>query len=216
MQITLQGQTDKRAVLYTLLKICENLGDCCFITNDRKAMRLMEDGPAESGTYRNIHIYVLDTTADDMWQDIGYAPNDFEYIFLDNLYNEQTNLTIYVKGAGDEQEDLDIIELLEPEEYVTVKMGAPEKQKKEPPELDENGKPVKKPKAGMHKSKAQSSGPQRSFNIPYDKSIPENIEYCEFYKELKPVSSAALQVCATILSSRCGISAKNLGKVGKR
>lgn len=194
MLISLLGQTDKRAVLYTMLKLCENLGDCCYVTNDRKAMRLMEEGPDTAGTYRNIQIHVLDTTDDDVWNDIGYEPADFDFVFLDNLYSENVDLVLYIKGAGDAEEDMVTIDALEPEDYITIKMG----------------KPDPKPKT------AKGETPHKVFNIPYDKSMPENIEYCEFYKQLKPVTSQALSVCSAILAEKCGISAKNLGKVGMR
>ena len=184
MQITLIGQTDKRPVIYTLLKMMENMGDCCYITNDRKACRLMEEGPGMAGTYRDIDIFVLDTTADDMWTDIGYAPSDYEFIILDNLYNEMTDLIIYVKGAGDAEEDLEVLDVFG--------LGKGKSKSK-----------AKQPSEEVHKT----------YNIPYSAGMMENIEYSEFFKQLKPASQAALKVCAELLAGKVNVSAKNLGKV---
>lgn len=205
MQITLIGQTDKRPVIYTLLKMMENMGDCCYITNDRKACRLMEEGPGMAGTYRDIDIFVLDTTADDMWTDIGYAPSDYEFIILDNLYNEMTDLIIYVKGAGDAEEDLEVLDVFEPSEYVTIKMGKPDKAKR-------GGIGLGKGKS-KSKAKQPSEEVHKTYNIPYSAGMMENIEYSEFFKQLKPASQAALKVCAELLAGKVNVSAKNLGKV---
>lgn len=199
MQITLLGQTDKRAVLYTLLRMCENLGDCAVVTNDRKLMRLMEEGPSDQGTYRNIQIFVADTTPDDVWQDIGYAPSDFEFVFLDNIWSERTELTIYVKGAGDEEEDRYTLDMLEPEDYVTIKMGSPDKAK---------GK-----KFGV-KKKSEDTSVSKTYNIPYEKAMLENLEHCEFYKELKQITQTATKVCAAIMAEHTNVPLKTLGKVG--
>lgn len=191
MQFTFIGQTDNRAILYTMLKICENLGDCLYVTNNRKAQRLMEDGPDVSGTYRNIAIHVLDTTADDVWSDIDLAPDDFEFVFFDNLYNEDTDFVIYIKGAGDDDVDLPTVQSLEPEEYATIKMGKPDKVKK-----------------------AKKGAPEHMlFNVPYSAGMMEAIEYCEFFKQLKPCSPAALKACTAILSAKKGIPQKTLEKV---
>lgn len=200
MQITLLGQTDKRAVLYTLMRMCENLGDCAVVTNDRKLMRLMEEGPSGQGTYRNIQIFVADTTPDDVWEDIGYAPSDFEFVFLDNIWSERTDFTIYVKGAGDEEEDRYTLDMLEPEDYVTVKMGNPDKNKPK--------------KAIGKKKKASEETVSKTYNIPYEKAMLENVEHCEFYKELKQITQTATKVCAEILGAHTNVPVKTLGKVG--
>lgn len=205
MQISVLGQTDKRPVIYTMLKMCEKLGDCCYITNDRKAARLMEDGPADSGTYRNISIYITDAYADDIWEEIGMAPQDFEFIFLDNLYNEQTNLVVYVKGAGAEEADTMILDAFEQDEYITVKMGKPDK----PPKAEK----------GASKDKRGTSGKKsthKSYNISYTADMPANIEHCEYYRELVPVTKQAATVCAEILSKYTKMSVKDMVAVSQR
>ena len=95
MQISVFGRTDKRACIYTLMKILQPLGDVAVITSTRHFMRLTEDG-SPFGFYQNISIFVTDATADEMWQTIDHKPGDFDHIIMDNLYNESTDLIIYV------------------------------------------------------------------------------------------------------------------------
>lgn len=61
MQITVFGRTDKRACIYTLMKILQPLGDVAVITNNRHFTRLTEDG-GDFGFYQNISIFVTDVT----------------------------------------------------------------------------------------------------------------------------------------------------------
>lgn len=126
MIITVLGQTDKRAVLYTMLKMGEYLGDCAVVTSLRRFKRLTEDPTEDIGSYRNIDVFVGDYTADDVWERIGHAPFDYDYTFLDNIYTEDTQLVIYVKGAGVDELDQPNLDALEPDEYVTIKMGKAE------------------------------------------------------------------------------------------
>ena len=104
MQITVFGRTDKRACIYTLMKILQPLGDVAVITNNRHFTRLTEDG-GDFGFYQNISIFVTDVTADEMWTTIEHAPDDFDHVILDGLYNEFTDMIIYIQGAGVEAQD---------------------------------------------------------------------------------------------------------------
>lgn len=195
MQITVLGQTDKRPVIYTILKMCENLGDCCYVTNDRKAMRLMEDGPDMAGTYRNIDVFITDATADDLWAELATAPYDYEYIILDNLYNDQTDVIIYVKGAGDEEVDQMVLDALNEDEYFVIKMGKPEKK----------GGPLQK----------GASGP-KTFNVAYTVKMLEAIEHCEFFKQIVPIGDDVSKACAAILHDKARMTARNMVAVAKR
>lgn len=121
MQISVFGRTDKRVCVYTLMKLLQQLGDTALVTDDRHCKRLTEDGEA-FGHYQNISIFVCDTTADAMWDAIGHAPQDFDHIILDNLYNEHTDLTIYVEGGGPEPLDEDVLEVID--DVVKIKLGA--------------------------------------------------------------------------------------------
>lgn len=191
MRISVLGQTDKRALLYSMLLVTESLGDCCVITNDRKFMRLMEE-PAWEGTYRNIDIFITDAVVDEVWQDIEHSPADYEYVFMDNLYSENCDVIIYVMGEGPEPEDELTISAFEDDEYIHVKMGKPEKVKSSP--------------FGSKKDAPK----YKSYNIPYTADLAANIEFVEYYKELKPISQAALKAAVEIISELSHIPAKNL------
>lgn len=120
MQISLFGRTDKRACIYTLMKILQPMGDVAVISNDRHLTRLTEDG-APYGFYQNISIFVTDATADEMWQVIEHRPDDFEYVILDSLYNEDTDLILYVQGAGVEALDEYLFDAFE--DVTIINMG---------------------------------------------------------------------------------------------
>ena len=202
MVITLIGQTDKRAVVYTMMKIGEYLGDCALVTNLHRFSRLTEDPAEDIGSYRNIDIFVGDFNADDVWDGIGHVPMDYDFIFLDNIYTEDTNLVIYVKGAGIDELDQPSLDALEPDEYVTVKMGKPD--------------PVTK--APKTKAKGATVAPvqHKTYNIPYTADMMEKIEYCEYFKELVPISPQATKVVAEILSEPTKTPASTLVKVASR
>lgn len=121
MQISIFGRTDKRACIYTLMKILQPMGDVAVITNDRHFTRLTEDGDT-TGFYQNIAIFVTDATADEMWETIEHSPDDFEHVILDNLYNESTDLVLYVQGAGVEALDEYLFDTFE-DNMVVINMG---------------------------------------------------------------------------------------------
>lgn len=200
MLITLLGQTDKRPVLYTFMKMCEYLGDVAVLSNDRKLMRLMEEGPGSEGTYRNIDVFVNDATADDMWALINRAPNDFEFLFLDNIYPDNADAVIYIKGAGVDEEDQMVLDAFEPSELITIKMGKADPTPKAPKNAKDK-KVVEKPKV---------------YNIPYTSDMMANIEHCEFFKDLVPASSQAVKVCAEVLSVLTNTPVKTLIQVANR
>lgn len=122
MQISVFGRTDKRACIYTLMKILQPLGDVAVITSNRHFMRLTEDG-APFGFYQNISIFVTDATADEMWQTIDHKPGDFDHIIMDNLYNESTDLIIYVQGVGVEASDEYLFDTFEDMQLICMGKG---------------------------------------------------------------------------------------------
>lgn len=225
MQITVLGQTDKRPVIYTLMKVLQHMGDVCVITNNRMYMRLMEDGPGAQGMYRNITICITDATADEMWDDVGLAPEDFEYIILDNLYNEDSQLILYVQGGGLEAEDMYIFDMLP--EMILVQMGPPVKTRPEDvleDDEDAEGGDSATP-APKFKGKSKKVGPKKNkvkkskrvtYNIPYTKDMLANIEKSEFFRLLVPASKETANAVAKILSKSLGVPASDIVKVANR
>lgn len=122
MQISIFGRTDKRACIYTLLKILQPMGDVAVVTNNRHFMRLTEDG-APFGYYQNISVFVTDATADEMWQTIEHRPDDFDHVILDNLYNEDTDLILYIQGAGVEALDEYLFDTFEDMQVINMGRG---------------------------------------------------------------------------------------------
>ena len=202
MVITLLGQTDKRPVFYTIMKMCEYMGDCALVTNLHRFSRLTEDPTDDIGSYRNIDIFVGDFTADDVWDGIGHMPMDYDYVLLDNIYTTDTNLIIYVKGAGIDEMDQPNLDALEPDEYVTIKMGAPDP----------------KVKVAKDKTKGAKVAPVEHmvYNIPYTADMFDRIEKCEFFKELVPISNQATKVIAEILSGPTNTPARTLIALASR
>lgn len=112
MQISVLGRTDKRTCLYTLMKILQPMGNVAIISSNPFFTRLTEDGDP-FGHYQNISVFVLDTTADTVWDDIGYAPDDFDYVIMDGMHNEESAVTIYIEGEGTEALDADLFEFID-------------------------------------------------------------------------------------------------------
>lgn len=126
MIISLIGLTDRRPVIYTLLKLLQPSGDILLITNERHYARLIEDEESigiTAGHFKNTLIVVSDATPDEASSEIGYSLEDFEYIIYDNKYYDKADLTIFVKGANVSQEELDIVEYLDKNEYSTLELG---------------------------------------------------------------------------------------------
>lgn len=120
MQVSVFGRTDKRPCIYTLIKMLQPLGDVAIVTANPMYKRLTEDGSNE-GFYQNVAIFVTDATADELWSTIEHSPEDYEYIILDNLYNEETDVTLYIQGAGVEALDEDLFDVFD--NMVVITMG---------------------------------------------------------------------------------------------
>lgn len=106
MVIALLGQTDKRPVMYCLMKLFQKLGDCAIFTSDRHLKRLTDTG-TEIGHYQNIFIAVSDASSDEIFREVGYTTADFENIIYDctEQLPDYADMVIYVGGAGGISED---------------------------------------------------------------------------------------------------------------
>ena len=127
MVISLVGSTDKRPVLYTLMKLFQKLGDCCVITPDQHLTRLTEDH-SPYGHFQNIFVAVTTASQDEVFAEIGYTKQDFENFIFDCTTEIPTfsDLVIYIGGAGEMTEDESL--LLEMfGEYKTINLGFGEK-----------------------------------------------------------------------------------------
>lgn len=120
MVISVVGMTEKRPFIYTLLKLCQSLGDTCLITNKRHYKRLIENYENE-GSYQNIQIYITDATVDDVYEEIGHEKSDFDFWIFENDPDPESDLILYVKGFNTSEDEELILDALD--NYKTVNFG---------------------------------------------------------------------------------------------
>ena len=119
MVISLLGQTDKRPVLYTIMKLFQTLGDTILITNDRHLKRLIET-EGNPGHFQNILVYVTDSSPDEVFAELGYTMDSFEHCIFDctEVVPDYTNTLIYVGSSGQMSEDEETLLSMFPEHKV--------------------------------------------------------------------------------------------------
>lgn len=121
MLIGVYGYTDKRPVIYALMKLLQATGDIALFSNNRHYRRLLNSGENQ-GHMANIMIAVSDASPDEIFEEVGYTPDDFEHIIFDiqDTIPDNLSLIIHVKSYTpneDEQSFLDILGT-----YQTIKM----------------------------------------------------------------------------------------------
>lgn len=119
MVINIIGDCDKRPVLYTIMKICQSLGDVLLITSSSRLVRLSDTGES-MGHYQNTMIGITYDGIDNFWEDFVYDVQDFEYTIIDNIVEAEADVVIYVEGmvqSEQEQENLEYIE-----DYKTISL----------------------------------------------------------------------------------------------
>lgn len=129
MQIGVYGFTDKRPVIYALLKILQATGDVALFTNNRHYKRLLEQGQSQ-GYLANVLVCVSDASPDEIFEEIGYTADDFDHIIFDiqDAIPDGLSLAIYVKSYAPDEDEQALLELLG--DYKTIKLmydGRPEK-----------------------------------------------------------------------------------------
>lgn len=117
MVINIIGDCDKRAVLYTVMKIAQTLGDVLVVTSSSRLCKL-SDTRESGGHYQNTMICVTDQGIDDFFEDFGYSADDFSYVIIDNIVSADADLYIYVEGMAMSEFDKDLLEFIE--DYATI------------------------------------------------------------------------------------------------
>ena len=117
MKINIIGDCDKRAIVYTLMKVLQTLGDVLLVTDDKRLVKLT-DTQESDGHYQNVMICYADSGIDDFFQEFGYAIQDFEHIIVDNMLCADSDVFLYVEGMETSQRMADALEYLE--DYVTI------------------------------------------------------------------------------------------------
>ena len=112
MIINIIGDCDKRAVLYTVMKICQRLGDVALITSSSRLIRL-SDTKADFGHYQNTMIAVTQDGIDDFWEQFRYGNDDFDFVIIDNIIDAEADVHIYCKGMVQSEDEENAIEYIE-------------------------------------------------------------------------------------------------------
>lgn len=118
MVISVIGETDVRPFIYTLMKICQGLGDVLVVTNDRRYMRFIEyEGERSdefvSGHFQNTTIIITDGTPDEAQVAVGYDSDDYEFIIYVNKLDADSDLMLYVQGMEMSEWEEEVLEYLE-------------------------------------------------------------------------------------------------------
>lgn len=117
MKINVIGDCDKRAIVYTLMKVCQTLGDVLIVTDDNRLLKLTDTGES-GGHYQNVMICYTDEGIDDFFANFGYALQDFEHIIIDNLISADVDCYLYVEGLDTSERMASVLEYLE--NYLTI------------------------------------------------------------------------------------------------
>lgn len=112
MRINLIGECDKRPVLYSLMKICQGIGDVLLITSSSRINRL-SDTHDTYGHYQNTMIAITQEGLDDFLDNFVYDLADFNFVIIDNIIDAEADLTIYVQGYVQSEMEKDNLEYIE-------------------------------------------------------------------------------------------------------
>lgn len=127
MIISVIGETDKRPVIYTLLRVCQFMGDVLIVTNDRHYKRLIEhpemDVEVYAGHFQNTFIVVSDATPDEVSQAVGYNATDYDYIIYDGQLDAASDVVVFVAGSDISDAENDMLDYLDEGDYVTIGLG---------------------------------------------------------------------------------------------
>lgn len=119
MIINIIGDCDKRPVTYCVIKILQSLGDVLLVTTSNRLIRLSDTGES-GGHYQNVMIGVTSEGVDDFFEEFNYNRNDFNNIVVDNVIEAEADLTIYVEGMTESENEKYVLSLLE--SYKTVRL----------------------------------------------------------------------------------------------
>lgn len=119
MVINIIGDCDKRPVLYTLMKVCQALGDVLLVTNSSRLIRLSDTGESY-GHCQNTMLAVTVDSIDEFWQQSTYDVTDFEFIIVDNIIDAEADVTLYVRGLSQSVNERDNLEYLE--DYLEIEL----------------------------------------------------------------------------------------------
>lgn len=122
MIINIIGDCDKRPVLYTVMKICQSLGDVLLVSSSSRLIRL-SDTRESYGHYQNTMVAITQEGIDDFFEDFMYDLTDFEFTIIDNIVSAEADLVIYVKGMIESDNEKDNLEYIDNYETIDLYKG---------------------------------------------------------------------------------------------
>lgn len=130
MIIGVHGYTDKRPVIYALMKLLQSTGDVALFSNNRHYKRLLENGESQ-GHMANILIAISDASPDEVFEEVGYSVDDFEHIIFDiqDTIPDHLSLIIYVKSYEPNEDEQSFLDILG--NYQTIKITYDGKRQKD-------------------------------------------------------------------------------------
>lgn len=134
MYIAIKSEMDSRVVLYPLMRALRSYGSILVISNNKYVRRLIDD--EEFATFRNISIIVDELgAADDVYEEFGIAPGDYDFIIIDNMGAVDYDTCFILRGSKcseDFEEDIERIKASDDVNKVAIaKFGRQVKPKKE-------------------------------------------------------------------------------------
>ncbi len=116
MTINVVGTGDNRPVIYTLLKVCQTLGDVLLVSNRDYIFRL--SSTAESGGhYQNVMVGYAEAGIDDFYSTFSHDKEDFFYVITENAVDADADLTVFIKSMSKDANEA-VLEFLDT--YATI------------------------------------------------------------------------------------------------
>ena len=114
MNIVVNGVTDKRPVIHTVLNMIAPTGPTALVTSNRFFQRLLQDN-ADMGYYGETLIIVSDEEPLDVWGIAQQNPEDFQNVIYDvgltAVENLRASLQIIVAGSTPLKEETNFADL---------------------------------------------------------------------------------------------------------
>lgn len=112
MVINIIGDCDKRPVLFTVMKLCQTLGDVLVVTSSSRLVRLSDTGESYGHCQNTMIVYTQDGI-DSFWEDFEYNRDSFNYIIVDNIVDAEADMVIYVRGMAQTESEKDLLEYID-------------------------------------------------------------------------------------------------------
>lgn len=127
MQISIVGECDKRPFTYTLLDICQFLGDVLFVTEDESYAQFAEEIETQNGVklcyYGNIVIAISKYKTDDLLHQAGYDTKSFDYIIYDNQIDASGAAIIYICTGEMSDLENDLLAFISESDMIVINYG---------------------------------------------------------------------------------------------